>query len=283
MMMWSHAVRAGRVRSLGLLLVVLNGCGAQQCQGSAASGNPARSAAVSRSPLPVAPAAIAAVESPPAPTTALAPSGGEGPEAAAEEGSGSADEGSGIPPGMPEEGSPAYERLVARLCARLASDSCEDAQGIWVNGGAGGVPREFQLTWSGGTGVGGMSRTWTEQPDGTWQGPDEKVEEREVSTPSIAILNPEVERTARHPSEQEIAAAQAELTQQRVSCRGGGHAKKEEFIDLNHDGQTECVGWQWVEAYRAEVPTVYERGPDGRWAEDRAGEGSYFIWQEQTE
>ena len=281
-MMRSHAVRAGRVRSLGLLLIVLNGCGAQRCQGSAASGDPARSAAVAGSPLPAAPAAIPAVASPTSPAAALVPSGGEGSEAAAAEGSGSADEGSGIPPGMPEEGSPAYALLVERLCAsleKLTTGCCGCASPIYLRGGTDGDPRKLVLGFAGGTiGNGWIWETWIEQPDGTWQGPEVKEDEGPADnakiTPYTFELLPNVERTARHPSEEEIAAAETELTQQRVFCRRDQHEPN--FIDLDHDGQTECVNWHWVQCDHADIPWVYQRGADGRWAEDFDAINTYF-------
>ncbi|NQW63804.1 MAG: hypothetical protein HQ461_13310 [Deltaproteobacteria bacterium] len=250
---------------------MMNGCGAQQCQGSAASGDPARSAAVAGSPLPVAPAAIPAVESPPAPAAALVPSGGEGSEAAAAEGSGSADEGSGIPPGMPEEGSPAYELLVARLCARLAS-----AEGICghAEGGTNGDPRTFYVRYDYGACHDSWGVTWTEQPDGSWDDRVEGYQQVKIVEHTTMILRPEIALAARHPSDIEVAAAKAELEKQ------GSLRSEVEFIDLNHDGQTEFIEWFYRQCGSFREPSVYVRRPDGRWAEDSDAAETYFTQPE---
>ncbi len=270
MMKQRHAARVGNVRALGLLLLVMNGCGAQQCQGSAESGDPARSAAVAGSALPPAPAAIPAVATPPAPTVALAPSGGEGSEAVAEEGSGSADEGSGIPPGMPERGSQAYERLVDRLCARLASEegTCGDAEG-----GTNGDPRTFYVRYDYGPCQDSWGVTWTEQPDGIWEDRKEDYEKVEIVKDTTMILRPEIALAARHPSDIEVAAARAELERQ------GSFHSEVEFIDLNHDGQTEFIEWFYRQCGSFREPSVYVRRPDGRWAEDSDAADIFFMWE----
>ena len=289
MMMQRHAVRAGSVRALGLLLIVMNGCGAQQCQGSAASGDTARSTAVADSALPAAPAAIPAVATPPAPTVALAPSGGEGSEAAAEEGSGSADEGSGIPPGMPERGSPAYERLVDRLCKELAPEIWAMGQSAMhsctVGGGEDGAPRTVEAHQFCGNCNMGCFTTWTEQRDGSWN--QTESGEREPVDNERPSLRPEFTSTVRYPTDAEIIAARAQIAKQHIeypkavyptaTAEPSNRQDSHEFIDLNNDGQTECVVWHWDDAMCGYFTlTVYIRGADGRWAEDSDAVSTYF-------
>ena len=284
MMKQRHAVRAGSVRALGLLLIVMNGCGAQQCQGSAVPGDPARSAAVAGSALPAAPAAIPAVASPPAPTVALAPSSDEGSAAAAEEGSGSADEGSGIPPGMPEEGSLAYERLVDRLCARLASEVWEmgkiPTDVCSVRGGEHGGPRTLERMGDfNGECLGYSVDIWEEQPDKSWV-QTEVVTRGEVvhERPSI---RPEFMKTARYPTDAEIIAATAQLKKQQIDIpTATAYVQEEdwhEFIDLNRDSQVEMVAWTWhsFQCGFFEL-NVYTRKADGRWAQDPDARNTYF-------
>ena len=286
MMKQRHAARVGNVRALGLLLLVMNGCGAQQCQGSAAPGDTARSAAVAGSALPAAPAAIPPGASPPAPTVALAPSGGEGSDAAAEQGSASADEGSGIPPGMPDEGSPAYQRLVDRLCEELAPEIWAMGQSAMhscmVGGGEDGAPRTVEAHQFCGNCNEGCFTTWTEQPDGSWK--ETENGERGWVLNETRSLRSDVENTVRYATQAQIVAARAEITTQHIdipSATAGterGYSEGwHEFVDLNHDGQTEIIVWIWHSTPCGVFdPTVYLRGADGRWVQDPDARNTYF-------
>jgi hypothetical protein len=205
------------------------------------------------------------------------PSGGEGSEAAAEEGSGSADEGSGIPPGMPEEGTDAYDLLIERLCAKLTTgnQTC-----FGLSGGTNGAPRNFMVWSPGGTGAPSLTTIWTEQADGSWQEGEPVSDEEwggDKRNPDFMTLLPEVKGAVRRPSEAENAAARAELEKQGVCTHS---TEAEQFFDLNNDGQTECVEWQWVECYRTYLPAVYFRGADGQWAENSAAAETYFTQPE---
>jgi hypothetical protein len=134
-------------------------------------------------------------------------SGGEGSEAAAEEGSGSADDGSGIPPGMPEEGSPAYERLESRLCKELAPEIWGMGQSAMhscsVVGGFDGAPRTLEAHHLCGSCNEGCFTTWTEQLNGSWEVSESGVRGEVVN--EQPTLRPDVESGPSEP----VAQAQA--------------------------------------------------------------------------
>jgi hypothetical protein len=183
----------------------------------------------------------------------------------------SGDEGSGIPPSMPEEGSPAYELLEDRLCAKFGS---EDRRCGEVGGGRNGAPRTFTVYYDGGCWDGGCHIALQEQSDGTWQEGPETCSggHRELEQVS-AELRPEIAKAARRPSDKEIEAAKAELESQGVISFGSGEP---EFIDLNHDGQTEFITWHLAQCWTVRVARVYTRGANGRWAEDEEATTAYY-------
>lgn len=75
-------------------------------------------------------------------------------------------------------------------------------------------------------------------------------------------LLPEIAKVARTPSDAEVAAAKVELEGQGLTSDGDV-----EFIDLNHDGQTESIWWH--DSYcMTTAPTIYTRGADGQWTGD---------------
>ena len=121
MTMQSRAVHAGGLQLL--LLVGLSGCGATAATAPAgAEAEPLAS-----------------------PTSALepVPNDGEGSATADPSVTVSAEEGSGIPPGVPDRDSPAYEHLVNRLCKELAGSDCDSLMLEGLDGGVNGEPRRF--------------------------------------------------------------------------------------------------------------------------------------------
>ena len=247
MTMRSHAVCAAGT----VVLSLLAGCGPAKAK---------------------APAVAVAEFSPtPAPTLPVAPPDREGSAAEDPTFTVSADEGSGIPPGMPEEGSPAYELLEARLCARFGS---EDRRCGEVGGGRNGAPRTFTVSYDGGCWDGVCSIALQEQSDGTWQeGPETCSGGHNELEQVSAELRPEIAKAARRPSDKEIEAAKAELESQGVIPFGSGDP---EFIDLNHDGQTEFITWDLAQCWTVRVARVYTRGANGRWAEDEEATTAYY-------
>ncbi len=246
-MMRSHAVRAGGV----VVLVLLAGCAEAKVK---------------------APAVPAAELSPtPAPTLPVAPPDREGSATEDPKITVSADEGSGIPPGMPEEGSPAYELLEARLCAKFGS---EDRRCGEVGGGKNGAPRTFTVYYDGGCWIGGCHIVSQEQSDGTWQdGPETCSGGHNELEQVSAELRPEIAKAARRPTDKEIEAAKAELESQGVISFGSGEP---EFIDLNHDGQTEFITWDVAQCWTVRVARVYTRRANGRWAQDEEATTAYY-------
>ena len=247
MTMRSHAVRAGGLRLP--LLVGLSGCGATAATAPAGANTE-----------PLA-----------SPASALEPVPNDGDASATADLSltVSADEGSGIAPGVPDRDSPAYEQLVNRLCKELASSDCDSLMLEGLNGGVNGEPRRFGAVYDYGCSGGWVEIEWTEQPDGSW---DEREVGREegVSAPnSQRKLLPEIAKVARTPSDAEVAAAKVELDGQGLTSDGDV-----EFIDLNHDGQTEFILWH--DSYcMTTAPTIYTRGADGVWNGDDDW-GAYF-------
>ena len=241
MTMRSHAVCAAGT----VVLSLLAGCGPAKAK---------------------APAVAVAEFSPtPAPTLPVAPPDREGSAAEDPTFTVSADEGSGIPPGMPEEGSPAYKRLWDRLCAKFGSEH-EDC-GV-LSGGTIGAPRTFTMYYK--NNCLNCGNRWLEQPDGTWH--DEEFcrgrNDRDGDT-----LRPEVAKAARRPSDKEIEVAKAELEGQGEGSLLSGGA---DFIDLNNDGQTECITWDWDLCQTSGSATVHTRGSNGRWAEDSDAKTAYY-------
>ena len=249
MTMQSRAVHAGGLQLL--LLVGLSGCG-----GTAATAP----AGAEAEPLAT-------------PTTALEPASNDGEGSATAELSVtvSAEEGSGIPPGVPDEGSPAYELLINRLCKELAHSDCDSLMLEGLGGGVNGEPRRFGALYDYGCAGGSVSVEWTEQPDGSW---DERELGREGGPPDVqSELLPEIAKAARIPSDDEVAAAKVELEGQGLTSDGDV-----EFIDLNHDGQTEFIYWEWPTC-RPRLPIIYTRGADGQWTGDENWE-PYFSQPE---
>ena len=253
MTMQSRAVRAGGLQLL--LLMGLSGCGAT-----------AATAPASAEAEPLA-----------APTSALEPVPNDGERSATAEPSVtvSADEGSGIPQGVPDEGSPAYELLINRLCKELAHSDCDSLRFVGLGGGVNGEPRRFGGMYDYGCAGGTVGVEWTEKPDGSW---DERELGREGGPPDVqSELLPEIAKAARTPSEAEVAAAKVELEGQGLTSDGDV-----EFIDLNHDGQTEFIYWMW-ETCRPRRAIIYTRGADGQWTGDDNYE-PYFsepVWNSE--
>ena len=261
MTMQSRAVHAGGLQLL--LLVGLSGCG-----GTAATAP----AGAEAEPLAT-------------PTSALEPASNDGEGSATAELSVtvSAEEGSGIPPGVPDEGSPAYELLINRLCKELAHSDCDSLMLEGLGGGVNGEPRRFGALYDYGCAGGSVSVEWTEQPDGSW---DEREVGREegASAPDVqSELLPAIAKAARTPSDAEVAAAKVELQQQHPELLHEGGFDEQEFIDLNHDGQTELIHWALQSCLTIRVPTIYTRGADGVWEEDANWE-TYFsepVWNSE--
>jgi hypothetical protein len=183
----------------------------------------------------------------------------------------SAQEGSGIAPGVPDEGSPAYELLINRLCKELAHSDCDSLRFVGLGGGVNGEPRRFGATYDYGCAGGTVDVEWTEKPDGSW---DERELGREGGPPDVqSQLLPEIAKAARTPSDDEVAAARVELERQGFSSDDDV-----EFIDLNHDGQTEFICWEWPTC-RPRLPRIYTRGADGQWTGDENWE-TYFSQPE---
>ncbi len=238
MTMRSHAVRAGGLRLP--LLVGLSGCGATAATAPAGANTE-----------PLA-----------SPASALEPVPNDGDASATADLSltVSADEDSGIPPGVPDRDSPAYELLINRLCKELASSDCDSLRFVGLGGGVNGEPRRFGAMYDYGCAGGTVDVEWTEKPDGSW---DERELGREGGPPDVqSQLLPEIAKAARTPSDDEVAAARVELERQGFSSDGDV-----EFIDLNHDGQTEFIYWMW-ETCRPRRAIIYTRGADGQWTGD---------------
>jgi hypothetical protein len=240
MTMQSRAVRAGGLHLL--LLMGLSGCGATAV--TAPAGAEAEPLAT--------------------PTSALepVPNDGDGSATADLSVTVSAEEGSGIPPGVPDEDSPAYELLINRLCEKLAGSDCDSLMLEGLGGGVNGEPRRFGAVYDYGCSGGWVEVEWTEQPDGSWDEREVGREEGASAPNSQRKLLPEIAKVARTPSDAEVAAAKVELERQGFSSDDDV-----EFIDLNHDGQTEFIFWHDGPCMTT-VPTIFTRGADGQWTGD---------------
>jgi hypothetical protein len=185
---------------------------------------------------------------------------------------------------MPEQGSPAYERLVERLCGGQAPEVWEMGKNSTgecsLRGGENGGPRTLErMADSNGECLGYSVEIWEEQPDKSWD-QTEVVTRGEVvhERPS---LRPEFMKTARHPTDAEIIAATAQLKKQQIDFPTAtadiGEEDWHEFIDFNRDGQVEMVAWTWhsFQCGFFEL-SVYTRGADGRWAQDLDARNTYF-------
>jgi hypothetical protein len=260
MTMQNRAVRAGGVQLL--LLMGFSGCGATAATGPA-----------SAEAEPVA-----------TPTSALelAPNDGELSATAEPSATVSADEGSGIPPGVPDEGSPAYELLINRLCKELAPDEPCNPEGslvsgdwAWLSGGTNGEPRRLVLYQGGGCLGNYRQQEWVENTDGSWavgdsesyEAPDESFEE--IFHKLGASWNPQTD--VRYPTDAEVATAESELATQHPNIHRGAV-----FIDLNRDGQTEAIEWKTNYCRNFAAARVYSRGQDGQWNNDSVATETYF-------
>jgi len=240
MTMQSRAVRAGGLQLL--LLMGLSGCGATAA--TAPAGAEAEPLATPTSALEPAPHDVEA-------------SVPEAPSVTA-----SAEEGSGIPPGVPDRDSPAYELLINRLCEELAGSDCDSLMLEGLGGGVNGEPRSFGAVYNFGCSGGWVEVEWTEQPDGSWDEREVGREEGASAPNSQRKLLPEIAKVARTPSDAEVAVAKVELERQGL-CSDDDV----EFIDLNHDGQTEFISWHDGPCMTT-LPTIYARGADGVWTGD---------------
>jgi hypothetical protein len=278
MTMQSRAVRAGGLQFL--LLMGLTGCGGPHCQATTASGEPAARGSMLESPPSGSAASNPPLEQPPTPTAALPPAThhGEGTGAGDPAGSGTVAEGSGIPPGVPDEGSPA-EDLVAQLCAKLApGDTCDPNSAMdygSVEGGTNGTPRTFSITHGGGCHDDYTRTVWTEKPDGTWGEGVDKSYTHPAPTFEQVFLTSGTHWDAplkdfRPASDAQITTAQAELSAQNLGLWRVG------FIDLNRDGQTEAIEWTTNYCETFATARVYSRGQDGRWNKDSVATETYF-------
>ena len=279
MTMQSRAVRAGGVQLL--LLMGFSGCGGKHCQATTASGEAAARGSMLESPPSGSAASNPLLEQPPTATAALPPAtrDGEGTGAGDQAGSGTVADGSGIPSGMPEGGSPAYDLLVERLCAMLApGDTCDPNSATdygSVEGGTNGTPRTFSITHGGGCHEDYTRTVWTEKPDGSWgEGvdksythPDPTFEEVFLTSGNHWDAPPPDFRPA---SIAQITAAQAEISAQHLGLGRVG------FIDLNRDGQTEIIEWTTNLCETFAAARVYSRGQDGRWNNDSVATETYF-------
>ena len=260
MTMQSRAVRAGGLQLL--LLMGLSGCGATAATGPA-----------SAEAEPLA-----------APTSALelVLNDVEGSATADLSLTVSADEGSGIPPGVPDRDSPAYEQLVNRLCKELAPDepcnpegSLVSGDGAWLSGGTNGEPRRLLLYQGGGCLGNYRQQEWVENADGSWavgdsesyEAPDESF--KEIFYKLETSWNPQTD--VRYPTDAEVATAESELATQHPNIRWGLV-----FIDLNRDGQTEAIEWKTNFCRNFAAARVYSRGQDGRWNKDSDATETYF-------